>query len=43
MAATCQMMNFVGFLPVALYIAGGALQVQYELVVRASYRPVKAN
>lgn len=26
-AATCQMINFIGFLPVALYIAGGALQV----------------
>ena len=26
LAATCQMCNFVGFLPVALFIAGGALK-----------------
>ena len=28
LAATCQLLNFVGFLPVALFIAGGALQVR---------------
>lgn len=42
-AATCQMMNFVGFLPVALYIAGGALQVQYGWMARAPRRITKVN